>query len=258
LSILFFFFAVAYVPANALHAVLTHNIFRAPETNGLKPYVEVYWEIDPRSLFFDKKDGVWTGNIQTDIVIRKNNLPVVEEHYLLTTPPISDVKVLLSQRITQLKRFSLDTGVYTIEVTLVDKIKNGKGYHYSGELHIPYTQEPLFSDIQLVDTLLPASGESIYQRNNQLQLPLFTNFVDDHRKRIHYYVELYHTEQASSAKYIRTFISKKEEGNIAIYELADTALAEHKQLSFLYGKVDVSHFASGNYYLNVELLDENG
>ncbi|HET9053034.1 MAG TPA: hypothetical protein VFM90_02600, partial [Cyclobacteriaceae bacterium] len=214
LSILFFFFAVAYVPANALHAVLTHNIFRAPEANGLKPYVEVYWEIDPRSLLFDKKDGVWTGNIQTDIVIRKNNLPVIEEHYLLTTPPISDVNVLLSQRITQLKRFSLDTGFYTIEVALIDKIKNGKGYHYSGELHIPYTKEPLFSDIQLVDTLLPASGESIYQRNNQLQLPLFTNFVDDHRKHVRYYVELYHTEQASSAKYIRTFISKKEEGNL--------------------------------------------
>lgn len=247
--------AAAYLPAHALQAVMTHKVFRAPENNRLKPYLELYWEIDPRSMLFDKKDGIWTGKIQTDIIIRKNDKTATEEHYILETPPIADVNILLSQRITQMKRFLLDTGNYTIDVTLTDLVKKSGEYQYSKQIEIPYSADPVFSDIQLMDTLLPATGESMYQRNNQVHLPLFTNFIDDYRKQIKYYVELYNTENVP-VQFIRTFISKKDDGN-TMYDLADTANASRKQLSFLYGSMDISLLSSGNYYLNVELLDSH-
>lgn len=255
-GILIWILIASYFPANALQAVVMHNVFRAPEGNGLKPYMELYWEIDPRSLLFDKKEDIWTGKIQTDIIIRKNDKTVIEEHYILETPPIKDVKLLLSQRITQMKRFSLDTGNYTLDVILTDLVKKGGEYEYSEQIEIPYSSDPVFSDIQLIDTLLPATGESIYQRNNQIQLPLFTNFLDDYRKQVKYYVELYNADKTAAAKYIRTFISKKEDGN-TMYDLTETTNAVQKQLSFLYGSMNISVLSSGNYYLNVELLDSN-
>lgn len=238
----------------AIQAVMTHNIFHAPDGNGLKPYVEVYWEIDPNTLLFDKKDDVWKGRIKTDIIIAKGNMIVAQEHYILETKPASDVKAVLSQRIMDLRRFSLDTGDYKLDVILTDEVKKGGEYKYMEYIHIPSTQEPFFSDIQLIDTIIPSKEENIFQRNNHIQIPLSTNFLDENRKRIKFYAELYNTSHAPAAKEIKLFISKKENGS-AIFGLSKTINTQHALLEIVHDQFGIAVLSSGNYYLNMQLTD---
>src|SRR5690606_38908324 len=112
-----------------------------------------------------KKDELLKAKIQTDIIIKKDNNIYTEEHYILETPPFKDAKQVLSQRIIDLRRLGLDTGKYHIEVTLTDLIKKGGVFSYKKEIEINLHENSFFSDIQLIDTLIPSSNtENIFQR----------------------------------------------------------------------------------------------
>lgn len=240
----------------ALQAVMTHNIFYSPDSGKLKPYVEVYWEIDPNTILFDKKDNLWTGKIQTDIQIFKGNTLVADEHYILQTHPIEEVKQLYTQRIMDLKRYALDTGVYKLEVKLTDLVRKDGVFDYSKKLIIAPSSKPYFSDIQLVDTLISSSAANIYQRNGNLQIPLATNFLDENRKTLKYYAELYQSSSASNAKEILVSVSKKENDH-AIFGLKKNYPVNHTLLEIIEGQMNISVLPSGNYYLNIRLRDSN-
>jgi GWxTD domain-containing protein len=239
----------------ALQAVITHNVFHAPEGSGLKPYLEMYWQIDPNTLLFDKKEGVFKGKIKTDIILSKSKLVLVEEHYILETAPTPDAISALAQRIMDLKRFSVDTGEYKLDIILTDDVKKGGEFKYSEYIKIPYTTGAFFSDIQLVDTLLPAKPESVFLRNDNMQIPLCSNFLNEEKKTLKYYAELYNSNQLTQAKEVKVFISKKENDNV-IFGLAKNIAVNHTLLEVLEGKFSLSSLSSGNYYLNMDLYDD--
>lgn len=243
--------------AVALQAVMTHDLFYAPEGNGLKPYVEIYWEIDPHTLLFDKKEGLWTGKIKTDIVITKDLQVVAEEHYFLQTRPAAEIGAIYAQRIMDLKRLSLDTGTYKIDVLLTDEVRKGGEYKYSQLLTIKESEKPFFSDIQIVDTVLSTAGtENVFSRNGRLQIPLCANFLDDNRKTLKYYAELYNTNEGPDAKQVKIFISRKENQG-AVYDRTANMVLRQDKLQVIDGFFDISMLSSGNYYLNMAFVSEN-
>lgn len=250
-----FSFSFSAQKAWALRATITHNIFYAPENNNLQPYIEIYWDIDPNTLLYAKKDNLWTGKIQTDIVITKNGAIATEEHYILETKPEEDLNILYQQHIMDLRRYSLDTGDYGLKVTLTDLVKKGGEFEYAETFSIKKTNKPFFSDIQLIDTLIPSTEKNIYQRNNQIQIPLASNFLDEHRKSIKYYTELYQANLAPNATFGKVFISSKKETSNPIYNLADTFTVNHNLLDIISGSIDVAVLPSGNYYIHTELYD---
>jgi len=242
-----------------LQAVVTHNIFYTHDENGWHPYVEMYWQINPNSMLFDKKEGLWVGNIQTDITITKQHQTVVEEHYLLATKPQQDVNNLLNQRITDLKRFYLtDTGTYQLTITLTDYIQKKEGYQYSKIFTIAPLNGSRFSDIQLVDTLLPSQDvKNDFYRNGNLQIPLCANFYDDQRKTLRFYNEYYEPNGDLKMGTIKSYISKKENAE-ALYNLIHSQVLQKHSINIIQNHFDISVLPSGNYFLNIALFDSTG
>jgi GWxTD domain-containing protein len=253
------FFSVSFsIPQTwAIQAVMTHNVFYAPDQNTLKPYVEIYWEIDPNTLLYNKTDNSWKGKIKTDITLSKNGTIVTEEHYILETLPISDVKMLYHQRIMDLRRFALDTGSYQLKVVLTDVVNKGNAFDYNKNIVLNSTQKPFFSDIQLVDTCFASTEKNNYQRNNTIQIPLASNFFDENRKLLNYYAELYQPTSAPNAAMVKVFISKKE-NEFPLHNLIDTFSVQQQKINIIAGKLNLATLASGNYFVNTALCDSDG
>ncbi len=248
--------------SKATQAVVMHNIFYAPEENGLsklKPYVEIYWQVDPQSILFNKEQNIWQGKIKTDIIVRSDTSIVAQAHYILETSPVTEGAQTLNQKIIDLQRFHLPDGHFSIELKLSDLTSKRNDFIYKDTFSAhSVAPTPFFSDIQLVDTSVASSKQSPFQRNNHLQIPLCTNFLDDQRKSIHYYAELYNTHTLTPGQQPVTrkvFISRKEFGP-AYNQIMHTDTALLSLLQITEGKLSTATLPSGNYYLNMIIEDK--
>lgn len=233
-----------------LQAVVSHNVFYAPQGNGYRPYIELYWQIDPNSILYLKKDGIWSGKVVTQITITQQQKTIVNEQYMLATRPMTDVAALLQQRLTELKRYALDSGEYTLMLNLTDSLQQKDGFQYVQTLSVKASPTSI-SDIQLVDTLLASTDNAnIFYRNGNLQIPLCSPFFDENRNTLHYYAEHYPGSNDDDTGTFQVNISKKEFQQ-SVYQLSNKHAITAKKVNVLQGSFDISVLPSGNYYLNI-------
>lgn len=247
----------------AVQAVVMHNVFYAPQPDGsLSPYIEAYWQIDPMSIAFKKENQAWVGKIKTEISILSDTGIVASEKYILTTIPVSDENKVLAQNILDLRRYAATPGKFSIELKLTEERNEGiKVFVYKDSFSVRKPgQEPIISDIQLVDTSVASAEENIFQRNNKIQIPLCASFIDDNRKNLHYYTEIYSTNRVNEMHrpvVCKVFISRKD-ADFPVNELIRTDTVPASLLHIAEGKLSVASLSSGNYFLNVVLENELG
>lgn len=248
------------VNSMAVQAVLTRNVFFAPadQPDKLAPYLEVYWQVDPNSILYNKEEGLWKGKIQTDLVISNEQGIVAQDHYILATRPLSDAVAVMNQKIIDIKRYALKPGTYSLQLKLTDLQKKGNDYQYEDTVHITeYARTAFFSDVQLLDTVVNGEGyeNSMFQRNNLLQFPLCTNFIDDNRKQVKYYAELYGTNTLERPLIRKVFIARKDFRSPSSSRIINTDTIQPGLLTITMGKLSVASLPSGNYYLNMVIED---
>jgi len=253
------------VNAYAIRAVVTQSFFYLPtENNKFAPYIEIYWEIDPGTVYMQKQEGKWSGSILTEISIYKDTSLVAHDKYVLHTSPGASLEEVLQQKILELKRITVPEGNLTVSLKLTD-VGNGKVFHNQQQMNVETPKYSSFlSDIQMVDTILPGEGYegNLFYRNGMVQLPMSDNFLDDHRKKITYYAELYQTPEASSSLpcTIQTFIAKKNhEDAVPILDLVKSDTITHWQpVHVLLGSLPTKSLSSGNYYLHIKVQENDG
>jgi GWxTD domain-containing protein len=247
----------------AIEAVVMRTIFYAPrenETLQLQPYIEAYWQVDPKTIAYKKENEEWKGKIRTDIVISNASGIVNQEHYILETLPVPERDQVTGQRIIDLRRFELPGGTFKLEIKLQDLLKPGNEFIYSDSFLVDANNRtPRISDIQLVDTSFKSSERTMFHRNNKMQVPLCTNFLDDTRKTLKYYAEIYDTHTLSNDQLPlirKVFISRKE-NELAYNSIIKVDTIAPALLAISEGSLPVVTLASGNYYLNILLEDKS-
>ncbi len=259
---LFILILFSSLHAQAIEAVVSHTVFYIPDTGKtatLRPYVELVWEIDPKSLHYVRSaKNTLSSMILTDIVFKNDTGIVREDRYTLQTAPKNTEKELLATNLMKLHRYGLPYGHFTISVKMQDITDTTNRFVYTDSITIAepgYT--PLYSDMQLLDTVYDAKSESVYSRNDKIQVPLPTNFLDNDHHFLRYYFELYKTLDVPKAEYPlvqHTFISQREnESAFPRFSRFDTIKAE-KVVPTL-GAFKITSLASGNYYVNTVLLN---
>ncbi len=262
---LFFCFSVVPNRVEAIQGVASGTVFYLPDTNGQvgNAYLELYWQIDPFSLHYRKdSNGALVAWVQTDIVISNDTGVLFEDSYLLATDPADPERA--SQRvIMDLRRLTLPYGKCKLELKLTEPEFPAQSFVYRQELDIPTPQSnhPLYSGIQLVDTLfLSPDVSNVFARNGYIQIPLAINFIDEDRKVLRYYSELYQTINLDTATFPivqHSYISRREDGGmIPFLQKRDTMPAA--TVLPVIGTFDLSSLPSGNYFLNLRLIDRGG
>lgn len=247
LSVIFSFYT-----AQALQAVVMKNVFFAPAgTNDFKPYLETYWQIDPQSMLFSKENGAFVGRVRTDITIRNEKGVITEEHYLLTTQPVTDGAMLYRQNIMDLRRYELKPGTFTVEVKLTDELNARGSFVFSDSFVIDDVKAPTLSDIQFVDTIIATDNQGTFSRNGHTQIPLCTNFFDEQRKSLHYYAELYWPAADTHSHLVLTSYISKKAFDPPVNRLLRKDTLHKTGVHLIEQKMLLKTLPSGNYYLNI-------
>lgn len=257
------FCLLSFLQLQAMEAVVSHAVFylQEPGKTG-KPYIELYWQIDPASIHYaHMPDSQWQTRIQTDIVFRNDTGIVNEAHFILQSVPKPTFEEAAVQSIIDLHRYVLPPGNIKVHIHFSEIIFPGNDFHYTDSFTIPPpASQPYYSDIQLLDTAYDSPVKNIFQKNDKQQIPLSTNFIDDSRNILHLYTELYKTDVVTKDQLPlrqRVFISKKMlEAPILKLQHIDT-IQPTQVLPFI-GQFDIAALPSGNFYLNAILENKQG
>lgn len=247
----------------AVDAVFNYAVFydfHSTDGKVTGAQMEVYWQINPSSLHYKKNEqGLLTSQVQTDITFRNTDGKVLhEEHYMLNTTPVAPANGL-SQRIMDFQRAALPYGKTYLEVKLAEPAfpQNVFVYNDSTEIETP-KNTPLYSTLQLLDTVVHNNQQSPFLKNNRQQIPISTNFFDESRKVLHYYTELYQigtTDLSQRPLVQRVYISKKAGGEgIALNGLIKNDTITNPVYMAVLDSFKMSTLPTGNYYLNVVLF----
>jgi len=250
-------------PAGAVEGVASATVFFLPGAGGQAgtAYIELCWQIDPMSLHYRKDTaGMLTATVRTDIVIRNDTGIVAGDHYLLHTRPAYP-QAASAQHILELRRLTVPAGSMQLTLKLTEPQFPQRNFSYTQNISVPQPDSVGYSGIQLVDTAYPAVGgeDPVFFRNGHTQLPWPGNFLDDNRKVIRYYAELYgadrlHVETYPVVQHVS--ISRREDGGM-IQHLQRTDTLLPAPVVPVSGQFDLSALASGNYYLGIRLLDRD-
>jgi GWxTD domain-containing protein len=246
--------------AMALEAVFGHTVFYIPDSLNsinLLPYVETYWEIDPHTVHFTSTpEKTIIARIKTDIYFSNASGIVSQDHFILKTPPKTNVNELSSLSIIDLRRYFLSKGSYTVKLMLTDLGDSSQKFTYTDTFSInPGNDSVFYSNPQLLDTVIESPKPTFYFKNGHQQIPVCLNFLDEPKKVLHYYAELYGAGRLSKSNfplYQRITINKKEtdvQGNLF---KTDTLLSA-VDLMPITGSFNISGLASGNYNVHVTL-----
>ncbi len=255
-----FLFLFTSLKAMAIDAVVSHTMFYRTDAaqSGKKiPSIEVYWQINPRSLHYvTNAEKKIEAHIKTDIVITNDAGVVKEDKFILSTVPRANVEQLMQQNIIDLRRYSVGNGRFRIRVSLKDVADTANKFVYSDSFTVePPANAAYFSEVQLLDTTLEVATETPFFKNGHQQVPLCTNFLDDGKKVLHYYAELYDAGAVSKSEYplIQKVTIGKKPNEAHYSDFIRTDTVKVNELTTLSGSFRIHTLPSGNYYVNVAL-----
>jgi len=248
--------------AKAVDAVFNYAVFYDFHTTDgkvINAQMELYWQINPKSLHYKKNEqGLLISQVQTDVAFKGADGKVVhEEHYMLNTTPVLPANGL-SQRIMDFQKAVLPYGKIYVEVKLTEPAfpQNVFVYNDSAEIDAPQ-DAPLYSTLQLLDTVVHNNQQSPFLKNNRQQIPISTNFYDESRKLMYFYAELYQlgvvdTSQRPIVQHF--YISKKSLDGTALNGLQKKDTITSPAFISRLDSFKLSNLPTGNYYLNAVIF----
>lgn len=255
-----FFTLFSCLQAMAIDAVVSHTVFYVNDpanNNLLKPNVETSWQVNPHTVHYritSEKNIV--AKIKADIIFINATGLVREDHFSFHTVPSTNMAELMTHNIRELRRTFVDTGFIRMQFTLTDEDDSANKFTYTDTFTVAAPQDVAFlSGLQILDTVIESPANTIFLKNGHQQVPASTNFLDDTKKTLHYYAEIYGTDQVAKSNYPlvqKVSISKKQDDTqFGISTKTDTI--SPGKLVTVSGNMALNTLTSGNYYLNVSL-----
>jgi hypothetical protein len=247
--------------AEGIQVVASNHVFFGPDPNKrtkLIPYAEVHWEIYGASLTW--LEPHFEAKILTTIIATTDTGKVYETSYILQTPPFADSTGVRSQRIGDIARFFVPVGkTVSVSLTLTDlnAEAGSRAFTYKDTLRAEPLTGPRLSSLQIVDTAFGADklSEPRYEKDGQVIIPLSGAYLAEGRHTLHYYAEVYQPQALLSPYLVSTWISRKA-GEDAVNKLSRMDTAAVAPIGAMMGKLPTATLGSGNYYLNMALLDD--
>ncbi|WP_276132209.1 GWxTD domain-containing protein [Polluticoccus soli] len=247
--------------ASAIEAVVNHTIFYVYEPGKkMTPYLELSIQINPASVhFIQTKDSFWQSRIKTEVVLSGSDGTSKVDNFLLQTVPDDNFEAASSRSIIDVRRYKIPAGMIVLDVHLSEPIIAGNTFAFTDSFSVEAAPEtPFYSGLQLLDTAYASSSESAFQKNGRQQIPLSSNFLNDDRRLLHFYTELYHTNKATDSLLIQKAFISRRAGDAPVLKLQHIDTLHASPVLPFIGQFNISSLPSGNYYLNTVLENSTG
>jgi len=260
----FFCLFVCY-ESSAVDATANYTVFYKKNYLLQKVYtpeIELYWQVNPGTLHFaTTPQKMIVARLKTDIIISSANGILKEDHFILQTPPKATVAELSELNILELRRYAVTFGRVYVSLRLTDLNDTNNKFRYIDSFTVaPDTIGAFYSNIQLLDTIIPMDAITNFLKNGKQIIPICANFLDNHKRSLFYYTELYNMGNITADRYpiySRIRIGKKRtEGFMTEYTQTDTISSPSD--TYFQGRIPIGKLTSGNYYLSASLDDKMG
>ncbi|MGC4057512.1 MAG: hypothetical protein QM743_05240 [Chitinophagaceae bacterium] len=252
---------LAGLPLWAIQVTVSHATFYTNDSNGRTANITLSWRAAASNLHYTAdKAGKWVTTLQCILRWSDHTGILAEKVFKVNTPERSSQEEARNQIIGDQYAYMMPPGKYHVELILFEMKKQGELFQYTDSIIIPpFAEDSLrLSSVELLDTSWEAVSDVVYARNNRIDIPLASDFVDDTKTYLHFYYETYRGNNfkgKSGPYFIKTYISTKPYGSPVIgYEKADSLTGNERDIH--YGEFPVENLSSGNYYLNVVIADK--
>ena len=179
-------------------ARLDNAMFMKP---GGLVYTEVYIRIPGQSLTYRPVDSQhYRAKALISLTVSKAGQSHYEKQYLLRSPKVKDTNqvafVLTDQRKVPLER----EGRHTLAFRVVDSFNQSNRATVQKPLfnRVASTNSPVFSDIKVLDTVLPTTEEGRFVEGSYLMRPLASTRIPPEDENAYFYTELYNADRLSA------------------------------------------------------------
>ena len=240
-----------------LSALFGYSAFYLPEEN--RPYVETYLDFDAWSLQFQQQtDGKYQATVEVTIVVRKDDSIAFLKKYDLHSPAVADPKEV-NFTFLDLQRFQLTNGIYTLELTVKDKMSSQAPFTMKDKLVVYFEKgKTTMSNIQLMGSAKPTVEANVLSRNGYDMVPYVDDIIPERITALYPYFELYNlrNEIGDSACLVHCYIERRETGRAvdgfhwaSYYKSLDA-------IQPIFATLDIADLPNGNYNLVAEVRDK--
>lgn len=239
----------------AIDANISYATFKSTSGN----YIEVYLHMVGQTVEFVPvpETAKLQATLEVVIMFKQGEVIVKYDIYRLHSPAVEQPLDFVD-----MKRYGLENGDYTIEVSVEDVNKPGNDRKYDSSFSMNFSDTGLCqSDIQLL-TSYRVADSSAYDnpmvKNGYYFESLASNFYDKYTQRLLFYNEIYNTDKAIGEDFLVTYTIEQIEsdGKLEIVNIGHRRCGAEPVCAFLQ-QVDISKITSGNYNLNVEVRDRH-
>jgi GWxTD domain-containing protein len=237
-----------------LRVIIDHNTFYTPETGH---YIQVYMQFLATSVHYQDVDGKKHGEIDVQLILSQNNLVAGFDKYRLKTAPLGDT---LFEDFYSIRRFKVQPGDYQLEFTAIDSNKPEDTISFTRSFHIDdWSEELTFSDIALVESISKTKKPSEFTKNGMELIPRLSTYYPVESEKLIFYTELNNTHLlGDSARFaFRYFVADKVTNKVVNELIGIKRIKASSVIPLLY-MFNIEELSSGEYYLGLELLDDEG
>lgn len=253
--------------ASGIQATATHTLFykqNKKDSTQLQANIVLSWRAQNPSIHFKKNNaGQFVAEMVCIIRLSNDTGVLKEETFVIKTAPQNNPADAYRQLVADQYEYAVTAGDYEIEMVLYETDYKNELYQYTENIKVPdYPSKANFlSEIQLLDTSFESNANTVYNRNKRLDLTLGSNYLSERKDSVLFYFELYTNKikdiHSSASIKINSYISWKAfESEIPKYIQTDSILSAGSTQVF-YKRFPLKELKSGNYYLNIVLVEDN-
>lgn len=251
-------FGVQLFSAKALvTAYFNFGLFNIPSNS---PFLETYLTVVGSSVKHKAVSGGFQGSVNVKInILRAGGTLYKSESYNLLGPLETDT--LHNTSFIDNQRYALPNGLYVLEISLTDNNDpSKKPFVYRENLVVDFNEKQIqSSSIQPLESYTRSQKQSAISKSGFDLIPYNVNYYPENQNKLMFYFEAYNTDTVlgHNKAFIYTYFVQRKEDLHKMEDLAGFKRQTTASVNPLLAQLNISRLETGNYYLVVEIRDQN-
>lgn len=235
-----------------LKAYLDSKQFYAPTIGN---YIEFHLQFVGHSLNYEGADGGLIGKVGVGFKIFKNDSVIQSDMYALESPLMKDSIV---EDFYDIKRFQLNPGIYTLELSLFDVLSEAEPISARQKFVIEeYNDAITISDIIVAEVAKVGDPNSNFYKSGYEIIPMISTFYPEQLTHIPAYFEVYNSGMLNTDEFgIKQSIIDANTG-VEIGGFTTFSRHDTDQIVPVFKQIDITNLPTGKYQLTYTIIDKS-
>lgn len=258
-TVLFLLLLAAMSPfAQGLKTFISHKGYCA---HNLQPYIEYTFIVGGNTVQYElNKQNKYEADVEIRVDMMQADTLVKQLHYILSSDQFADSARADKPDFADVQNVPLPQGEYFLYFYIKDLHGDTNWLTYIDKITLDFPEEQLStSKISLYKTFTRAQSQGLFVKYGYFLPPLYSNFVPESQYTLPFALEVYNTERVLGKGKLKAkcFIEDAYTRLLVNPSNVLDMTYEPKEVVLILNEFNVFSLLSGNYFVVVELLDEN-